>query len=195
MEPGGTAEAVTPSTTAAGEGDEPIEAGAAESIAPPVAVGVADGAGPVTGGAGVETRAVTVAVVAGGAVAAGDAAATQTPAGDGGVAGTPDEGTYRKPSASPSPSVRVEMPTFESCHAPPARDTKTAQYLSLPGQLEYLAGSPSTAHTASPKPPKVWPDQAMPEAFRSCSPETWPESKETQRVTTEPSPCSTTTAA
>jgi hypothetical protein len=55
------------------------------------------------------------------------AAASQTPAGAVGGAGIPTEGTYRNPSASPSARVSDEIPMLESCHAPPARDTKIAQ--------------------------------------------------------------------
>jgi hypothetical protein len=54
-------------------------------------------------------------------------AEAQTPAGEIGAAGVPAAGTYRKPSASPSARVNVETPISDSCHGPPARETKTAQ--------------------------------------------------------------------
>ena len=53
--------------------------------------------------------------------------AAQTPAGETGAAGLPAAGTYRKPSASPSRSTRLEIPTLASRHEPPALATKTAQ--------------------------------------------------------------------
>jgi len=71
-----------------------------------------------------------VAFVATGGVAdavADATAAAHTLDGDGGAAGVPTDGTYRKPSASPSPRVRVEMPTLASCQLPPSCETKTAQ--------------------------------------------------------------------
>jgi hypothetical protein len=55
------------------------------------------------------------------------AGAGQTPTADVGVTGLPAAGTYRNPSASPSRSTRLEMPTLESRHDPPPVDTKTAQ--------------------------------------------------------------------
>jgi hypothetical protein len=55
------------------------------------------------------------------------AGAGQTPTADAGVTGLPAAGTYRNPSASPSRSTRLEMPTLESRHDPPPVDTKTAQ--------------------------------------------------------------------
>jgi hypothetical protein len=54
-------------------------------------------------------------------------AASHTRAGEGGGAGLPAAGTYLRPSASPSLSVRVETPTLVNCHAPPPWVTKTAQ--------------------------------------------------------------------
>jgi hypothetical protein len=55
------------------------------------------------------------------------AGAGQTPSADVGVTGFPAAGTYRNPSASPSRSTRLDMPTLESRHDPPTVDTKTAQ--------------------------------------------------------------------
>ena len=72
-------------------------------------------------------RAVTAAVGLWAAAVGLWVAAAQTPAGAGGGAGVPTEGTYRNPSASPSARASDEIPMLESCHAPPARDTKIAQ--------------------------------------------------------------------
>jgi hypothetical protein len=71
-----------------------------------------------------ETTAAGLAVAGAGLAVAG---AAQTPAGETGATGLPAAGTYRKPSASPSRSARLEIPTLASRHEPPALATKTAQ--------------------------------------------------------------------
>ena len=64
-----------------------------------------------------------VDVFAGGGVTAG-----QVPAEDGGGGSAPACGSYRKPTASPSPTETLDAPTGESTQAPPARETKSTQY-------------------------------------------------------------------
>ena len=54
-------------------------------------------------------------------------AAAHTPAGDTGALGSPEAGTNRKPSASPSCIARAEMPTLASCQEAPDLATNTAQ--------------------------------------------------------------------
>jgi hypothetical protein len=60
-------------------------------------------------------------------VGTAETGAGQTPSADVGAVGLSAAGTYRNPSASPSRSTRLEMPTLESRHDPPPVDTKTAQ--------------------------------------------------------------------
>jgi hypothetical protein len=86
------------------------------TVSPPVADG------PIAGDVEPDTRDVGAGADADAGVEAG-----HKPAGEEGTAATPEAGTYRKPSASPSPKTRLEMPTPASCQAPPPFDTKTAQ--------------------------------------------------------------------
>ena len=64
-----------------------------------------------------------VGVRAGGGVTAG-----QVPAGEGGGGSAPACGSYRKPTASPSPTETLDAPTDEVTQEPPARETNSTQY-------------------------------------------------------------------
>lgn len=105
-------------------------------------------------------------------------------------------GSYRKPSESPSWNTCVETPRLDEDQVPPFRATKSSQnLLSLVQQLGgNVAGSPSTWQTAALRPPKSTVLYATPESARTCSPVRLEPPKAMQRVTVEPSPCSTTRA-
>jgi hypothetical protein len=113
---------------------------------------------------------------------------------DGGVSEVWD--SNRKPSVSPSWKVWLEMPRLDENHEPPLRATKNAQkLLVLVQQLGgKVAGSPSTWQTASLSPPKATVLYSIPDAARTCSPVMLAPLNAMQRVTVEPSPCSTTRA-
>jgi hypothetical protein len=88
------------------------------------------------------------------------------------------------------------MPRLDENQEPPFRATKNAQkLLVLVQQLGgKVAGSPSTWQTASLRPPKATVLYSIPDWARTCSPVNDEPVNAMQRVTVEPSACSTTRA-
>ena len=164
---------------AGGEGGavSPVMAGCAAELG--LEVGVVVSGGVVAPGAGVVvvTAALSLTAAAGDAAPGGEAVARDapdvagdealavgvgvgvtggghTPAGDGGVELSLCP-SYRKPSASPSLNVCVEMPRLDVCHPAPPRLTNIAQYglLAVQHPGGYCVGSLSIWQTALPVDP------------------------------------------